>query len=341
VVAVDNIELHVRKGEFLTLLGPSGSGKTTTLMMVAGFELPSSGEIFFGQVNVLTVPPSKRNIGMVFQNYTLFPHMTVFDNVAFPLKMRKMPKREIKQRVNQVLELGKLSSFIMRYPRQLSGGQQQRVALARALVYDPPLLLMDEPLGALDKKLRDYMQIEIRAIQKELKITSIYVTHDQQEALTMSDRIAVFRNGKIQQVATPTELYENPKNRFVADFIGESNIIDGTITHLDDQSAILTTTDKALQIPCPRSPNLALTQEVQLVLRPEKIKFVKHPGSLPVVIGGSVEDVIYVGEIRRYRIRISDEQVVDLRQQISSGVDVFKKGDNVSIGWALDDSRIL
>jgi len=316
VVAVDNISLHVSEGEFLTLLGPSGSGKTTTLMLIAGFQTQ----------NILSVPPYNRNIGMVFQNYALFPHMTVFGNIAFPLKMRKHPKNEIKKRVEKVLETVKLPEFEKRYPKQLSGGQQQRVALARALVYDPPLLLMDEPLGALDKKLREYMQIEIRNLQRELKITSLYVTHDQQEALTMSDRIAVFDQGQIQQIGTPDELYEKPINRFVADFIGESNIIEGYIAHLNDHSAAITTDDKEVLIPCPRLPDLSLNQKIQLVIRPEKIKFLESSNVLSVALKGVVEEQIYIGEIN---------------QQISYGVTAFDKGDHVLIGWGLEDSKIL
>ena len=341
VVAVDDITLHVPEGEFLTLLGPSGSGKTTTLMMVAGFEMPTAGQIFIRGEDILSVPPYNRNIGMVFQNYALFPHMTVFGNIAFPLKMRKLPKKEIKERVDRVLETVKMPGFADRYPRQLSGGQQQRVALARALVYDPPLVLMDEPLGALDKKLREYMQIEIRNLQREFKITSLYVTHDQEEALTMSDRIAVFDQGKIQQVGTPNELYEKPGNRFVADFIGESNFIEGHITRFDEELAAMTITDKDVVIPCPRSPDLSLNQNVQLVIRPEKIKFIESSDNLPVSIKGVVEELIYIGEIMRYRIRISKDQTVDLKQQISYGISAFKKGDHVLIGWSLEDSRVL
>ncbi|OEU67759.1 MAG: hypothetical protein BBJ57_05100 [Desulfobacterales bacterium PC51MH44] len=341
VVAVEDISVQVGEGEFLTLLGPSGSGKTTTLMMIAGFELPTSGKIFIRGKNVMMIPPYERNIGMVFQNYALFPHMTVFSNVAFPLKMRKRPKKEIIQQVGRVLEIVKLPGFENRLPKQLSGGQQQRVALARALVYDPRLLLMDEPLGALDKKLREHMQIEIRNLQRELRITSLYVTHDQQEALTMSDRIAVFDEGKIQQVGTPDELYEKPSNPFVADFIGESNFIAGCIAHFKDEMAIMTSADKETEIPCPWSPDLTIEQQVQLVIRPEKVKFIEPAQQSAVKLGGAVEEVIYIGEIMRYTIRISREQTIDLKQQIMHGVKAFKKGDRVFVGWSLEDSKIL
>lgn len=341
VVAVDEISLHVDEGEFLTLLGPSGSGKTTTLMMIAGFELPTAGKIFIRGKDVMMVPPHERNIGMVFQNYALFPHMTVSNNVAFPLKMRKLSKKEITQRVGRVLEIVKLPGFENRLPRQLSGGQQQRVALARALIYDPPLLLMDEPLGALDKKLREHMQIEIRNLQRELRITSLYVTHDQQEALTMSDRVAVFDQGKIQQVGTPDELYEKPSNPFVADFIGESNFIAGHIVGLEDDSAIMTSEDREIEIPCPRTSGLVMEQKVQLVIRPEKIRFVEPSFNPLVRVDGVVEELIYSGEVRRYTIRISHEQTIDLKQQIMHGVKAFRKGDRVSVGWSLEDSKIL
>jgi len=341
IVAVDEISLHVDESEFLTLLGPSGSGKTTTLMMIAGFELPTAGKIFIRGKDIMMVPPHERNIGMVFQNYALFPHMTVSNNVAFPLKMRKLSKKEITQRVGRVLEIVKLLGFENRLPRQLSGGQQQRVALARAVVYDPPLLLMDEPLGALDKKLREHMQIEIRNLQRELRITSLYVTHDQQEALTMSDRIAVFDQGKIQQVGTPDELYEKPSNPFVADFIGESNFIAGHIVGLEDDSAVMTSEDREIEIPCPRTSGLVMEQKVQLVIRPEKIRFVEPSFNPLVRVDGVVEELIYSGEVRRYTIRISHEQTIDLKQQIMHGVKAFRKGDRVSVGWSLEDSKIL
>jgi ABC-type Fe3+/spermidine/putrescine transport system ATPase subunit len=312
--------------------------------MLAGFEPPTSGEIFIGGENILLIAPFKRNIGMVFQNYALFPHMTVFDNIAFPLKMRKMRTKEIITRVRRTLELTELSqlpNLEHRYPKQLSGGQQQRVALARALVYDPPVLLMDEPLGALDKKLREHMQVEIRNIQKNLRITSLYVTHDQQEALTMSDRIAIFNKGEIQQVGTPADIYERPSNRFVADFIGESNFIEGRITHLNQKSALMTILGSTLLIPCPYAPNLTLNKEVQLVIRPEKIKFVDVTESFHVTLQGVVEGFIYIGDIMKYLIRISNGRTLHIKQQVSYGMRAFRNGDDVTIGWNLNDSSIL
>ncbi len=341
IVAVDDISLHVEEGEFLTLLGPSGSGKTTTLMMVAGFELPTSGKIFIRGEDVMTVPPFERNIGMVFQNYALFPHMTVFNNIAFPLKMRKQSKGEISRRVARVLEIVKLPGFEFRLPKQLSGGQQQRVALARALVYDPPLLLMDEPLGALDKKLRDHMQIEIRNLQQELKITSLYVTHDQEEALTMSDRIAVFDQGKIQQVGRPDELYEKPQNRFVADFIGESNFLEGRTTRVGNDHILVAVGDGSVEIQCPKMPGITEKKEVQLSVRPEKIRFIEPSWDTPVKVEGVIEELIYSGEVTRYIVRIKSGDTINLKQQILHGVRSYKKGDRVFVGWSLEDARIL
>jgi spermidine/putrescine ABC transporter ATP-binding subunit len=243
VRAVDNVSLGIQHGEFLTLLGPSGSGKTTTLNMIAGFEVPTGGEILLEEDNITTVAPNNRGIGMVFQNYALFPHMTVFDNIAFPLKMRKTPSANIRKLIDEALAQVKLPAFESRYPHQLSGGQQQRIALARAIVFKPKILLMDEPLGALDKKLRDHMRLEIKHLQESLNITVIYVTHDQEEALTMSDRIAIMNEGKIIQLDTPEVLYESPANLFVADFIGESNFLNGRVAEVDADTIAIETNE--------------------------------------------------------------------------------------------------
>jgi len=225
--AVDDVSIDVERGEFLTLLGPSGSGKTTTLLMIAGFETPTSGVIELDGHDLVLSKPYERNIGMVFQNYALFPHMTAAKNVVFPLKMRRFPKQDINARAQRMLELVGLRRFADRYPRELSGGQQQRVALARGLVFNPDVLLLDEPLGALDKNLREQMQVEIKRIHREVGITMIYVTHDQTEAMTMSDRVAVFCNGKVEQVGSPLDVYNRPANRFVGEFIGDSNFLGG------------------------------------------------------------------------------------------------------------------
>lgn len=339
--AVDHISSEVKKGEFLTLLGPSGSGKTTTLMMIAGFVEPTSGDILIEGSSIVSKPPHKRDVGMVFQNYALFPHLTVFENIAFPLKMRKTEKSEIEKRVNDVLELVRLPEVSGRYPKQLSGGQQQRIALARALVFNPPLLLMDEPLGALDKQLREHMQLEIKHIQEDLDITVIYVTHDQAEALTMSDTIAVMNHGKIMQYGSAEDLYERPTNKFVAEFIGESNFLEGKIESIDGDS-IYARTHGQLEIHAKQNQDVSLGQEVFFTLRPERITFINEPGQMANTFNGVIEEVVYVGEISKYMIRLSEEDdLFILKQQNQLGVKKYKKGDRVIIGWNPEDMRLI
>ena len=228
-LVVRDLNLDIQRGEFLSLLGPSGSGKTTTLMMLAGFESPTAGDIFLDGKPITRTPPHKRNFGMVFQNYALFPHMTVAENIAYPLRVRKLPNAERDAKVKRALEMVQMGAMGGRYPSQMSGGQQQRVALARAMVFDPQLVLMDEPLGALDKQLREHMQIELKALHRQLGVTFVYVTHDQSEALTMSDRVAVFNDGRIQQIDRVDRLYETPSNRFVASFVGDNAVLDATV----------------------------------------------------------------------------------------------------------------
>ena len=239
VLVVKGLNLDIEEGEFVTMLGPSGSGKTTCLMMLAGFETPTNGEIYLDGKVISNIPPHKRGIGMVFQNYALFPHMTVYENLAFPLRVRKIPKDEADKKIDKALSMVSLHGFEARMPMQLSGGQQQRVAVARSLVFDPQVVLMDEPLGALDKQLREHMQFEIKRIADNLGITVVYVTHDQTEALTMSDRVAVFDDGRIQQLAPPAELYESPKNSFVAQFIGENNTLEGVVKEITNGMALV------------------------------------------------------------------------------------------------------
>ncbi|MCL4459911.1 MAG: ABC transporter ATP-binding protein [Chloroflexi bacterium] len=340
VVAVDDLCLEIKKGEFITLLGPSGSGKTTTLLMIAGFELPTSGEIFIDDEPVGFKPPYKRDVGMVFQNYALFPHMTVYDNIAFPLQMRKMAPKEIAERIRTVLELVKLSGMGKRYPRQLSGGQQQRVALGRALVFNPPVLLMDEPLGALDRKLREHMQIEIKHIQRQVNTTVIYVTHDQEEALVMSDRIAVMNDGRVQQVGTPDELYERPLNRFVADFIGETNLLQGEVIGISS-NACTVLTEGGLTIQTVRSDEVSPGQRVSVALRPEKILFVGKDIAGPNRWEGIIEEVIYIGEITKYRIGTVGGEILTVRLQNRLETPRLRKGDRVILGWGLEDAKIV
>src|SRR5262244_755813 len=271
VVAVQDVSVTIPPGSFFTLLGPSGSGKTTTLMMIAGFAYPTRGEVFVDGRSVAALPPQKRDLGMVFQSYAVFPHLTVFDNVAFPLEIRRIRRAEIRRRVGEALELVRLEGYDRRLPRQLSGGEQQRVALARALVFRPRVLLMDEPLGALDKKLRAHMQIELKHIQRHLHVTVIYVTHDQEEALTMSDRVAVMRRGRIEQVGTPAELYEAPASRFVADFLGESNFVDGVVVDAEPGGHWRCRTAGGLEFRGMGAAALAAGQLVTAAVRPEKL----------------------------------------------------------------------
>ena len=305
-IAVDGINLDIKDGEILTLLGPSGCGKTTTLRCIAGFIIPNDGEIYLGERRVTNLPPDKRDIGFVFQNYALWPHMTVYDNLAFGLRLRRVAKSEIKTRVDKALEMVRLSGFAERYPRQLSGGQQQRIALARALVIEPTVLLLDEPLSNLDAQLREEMRFEIRELQKSLGITAVYVTHDQAEALALSDRIAVMNKGVITQMGTPSQIYNQPSNRFVAGFIGLSSFVEGTVTHLngDTAYAVVTTTDQ-VKIRVPRS-DLTPNQKVTMAIRPEYIT-VKTEAARPVpeqanLLEGEVIRAAYLGDVIDYRI---------------------------------------
>jgi len=342
VTAVADVSLEIKEGEFITLLGPSGSGKTTTLMMIAGFLFPTSGDIRIGVESIISKPAHKRNIGIVFQNYSLFPHMTVFDNIAFPLRMRKRDPQDIRERVKGYLELVKLSGFEQRYPKQLSGGQQQRVALARALVFDPPILLMDEPLGALDKNLREAMQLEIKEIQERLQITTIYVTHDQSEALTMSDRIVVMNNGGIEQIGTAEELYENPTNRFVASFIGESNFLDGQVAGIDEKVTRITL-EGGIEFNIPNRDDLGIGETVCTVVRPEKLGFL--PGHKKPVgwntVEGVIEEVIYLGEIRRYKVKIREGHVLSVKISNVGDGESHGRGTRVKVGWKWTDGIVV
>ena len=340
VTAVDNIDLDVAPGEFLTLLGPSGSGKTTTLKMIAGLEHPTSGEVFIDQESVVDKPSFKRDLGMVFQNYALFPHMTVFDNIAFPLKMRSVSKTDIHEKVTSILDVVQLAGFDMRYPRQLSGGQQQRIALARALVYEPSVLLMDEPLGALDKKLREEMQLEVKQIQERIRITTIYVTHDQSEALTMSDTIALMNEGRIEQIGAPEELYEKPNSRFVADFIGESNFLEGDVSNIENQSTEIKTT-KGLVVQVKTRRGIEVGQSVTLAIRPEKIRLDATVERSVNLFQGKVDNVVYLGEIVKYVVTMdSGESIAAKSTNVTAGQQ-YKKGDRIRLGWRLEDCLIV
>ena len=340
-LVVKDLNLKMPKGEFLTMLGPSGSGKTTCLMMLAGFETATNGEIRLNGRNINQVPPHKRGIGMVFQNYALFPHMTVGENLSFPLEVRGMPKSDRDTKVMRALDMVQMGKFVNRRPAQLSGGQQQRIALARALVFDPELVLMDEPLGALDKQLREHMQFEIKALHNRLGITVVYVTHDQGEALTMSDRVAVFNDGVIQQLDAPDELYERPKNSFVAQFIGENNKLPGTIEALDGTKALVRLATGEL-IDATAVNIREKGQQTLVSMRPERVEF--KPEMMPAgahTIGAVVKEVIYMGDILRARLSVAGSDNFVMKMRNTLGQTKLSPGQKINIGWHPQDARAL
>ena len=351
VHALDRVDLDVRSGEFLTLLGPSGSGKTTLLMVLAGFTRPDAGSVRFGDREVVRLPPHKRDVGMVFQNYALFPHMDVAANIAFPLRLRRMNAPEIAHRVERALETVQLAGYGARRIDQLSGGQRQRIALARAIVFEPRILLMDEPLSALDKQLREHMQIELRALHDQLGMTTIYVTHDQREALTMSDRIAVIQHGRVMQLDTPRRIYETPANRFVAGFIGESTFVpverlaDGARDVGDAPRARYRCAGRALTCKAPGEADGKLV----LLLRPERVRIVHGPARDDVnELDGEVEDVIYQGDTYLVQVRLMDGERangmrIGVRGIASSDAlaSTPARGERVRLGIAVDDSIVL
>jgi putative spermidine/putrescine transport system ATP-binding protein len=339
-LVVKDLNLDVQKGEFLTMLGPSGSGKTTCLMMLAGFEPATHGEIYLNNQPINNVPPHKRGIGMVFQNYALFPHMTVAENLAFPLEVRRMSKSERESRVNRALEMVQLGDFGKRRPAQLSGGQQQRVAVARALVFDPDLVLMDEPLGALDKNLREQMQYEIKHIHENLGVTVVYVTHDQSEALTMSNRIAVFNDGVVQQLAPPDALYERPENAFVAQFIGENNKLHGTVSDIDGDYCVV---ESHGGVPVyARAVNVSQRGEQStLSLRPERVAINPEPGAVQNLFEAKVLELIYLGDHIRTRIALLGRDDFIVKVPNSADHATLVEGDVIRVGWLQEDCRAL
>jgi len=340
-LVVKNLNLDVAKGEFLTMLGPSGSGKTTCLMMLAGFEPATHGEIFLNESPINKVPPHKRGIGMVFQNYALFPHMTVAENLAFPLEVRHIDKADREQRVNRALDMVQLGAFGDRRPAQLSGGQAQRVAVARSLVFDPDLVLMDEPLGALDKNLREQMQYEIKHIHENLGLTVVYVTHDQSEALTMSNRIAVFDDGIIQQCDPPPVLYEEPNNAFVAGFIGENNRFVGKVVE-DDGDTVRVEVDNNAGTIVGKKVNVGgVGSRSTLSLRPERVTVDPEGGSLPNIFSGIAEELIYLGDHIRTRFTVLGHDDFIVKIPNSAVHAHLKEGDTVNIGWNAEDCRAL
>jgi putative spermidine/putrescine transport system ATP-binding protein len=335
--AVDEVSLNVQAGQFLTLLGPSGSGKTTILSLIAGFETPTSGTVSIGERRVDMLSPEKRGVGLVFQNYALFPHMTVAQNVGFPLRMRGLSGREIDPRVMAALDLVQLADQAPKMPSQLSGGQQQRVALARALVYEPTVLLMDEPLGALDRRLREVVKLELVALHRTIATTIIYVTHDQDEALTMSDQIAVMRAGKIVQIGTPREIYEHPVDDFVAAFVGESTLLAGRLGQLDGQySTVALDSGAIVEAQAPRS--ITTGSDVRLLLRPEKIRLLP-PGQ--GWLDGMIADAIYLGDSTRYQVDLGNGLGLFVRGHNRADLPGFRPGDRVSVGWDPADAIVL
>ena len=338
LLVVKDLNLDIAEGEFITMLGPSGSGKTTCLMMIAGFETPTNGEIFLDSNPISNIPPHKRGIGMVFQNYALFPHMTVYENLAFPLKVRKMSKEDIDKKVDKALSMVSLSGFENRMPGQLSGGQQQRVAVARALVFDPAVVLMDEPLGALDKNLRESMQYEIKHIHENIGVTVVYVTHDQSEALTMSNRIAVFNDGKVQQLSSPDKLYEEPENSFVAEFIGENNRFDGEVLDMSN-GVCKVKIGQGEMLANPISVK-SKGEKTTVSIRPERA-LINPKDKMDNNQKGKIEEVIYHGDHTRLRINLLGNSEFILKVPNSSQNLDLKLGNEINIGWSSQDARAL
>ncbi len=334
VVAVDHVSLNIRENEFFSLLGPSGCGKTTTLRIIAGLEEPDGGVVRLHGQDVTDIPTHRRNIGMVFQHLALFPHMNVFENIAFGLKMRKVPKEEVKNRVKKMLEIVDLKGMETRRINQLSGGQQQRVALARALVTEPRVLLLDEPLGALDLKIRQHMMVELKNIQRKVGTTFIYVTHDQTEAMTMSDRIAVMKDGRVQQVGTPTDIYFKPKSAFVASFIGEAvNLVKGRI-----QDGFLTTQDMDQPILVNYKESLP---EAYLAVRPEAININSGLDSLDNIFEGVIREAIFKGSYIEYRVEVGSRVFIVHQHGHSLNKHTFTVGEKVKIGWKSDEGAVI
>lgn len=340
-LVVKDLNLSMPKGEFLTMLGPSGSGKTTCLMMLAGFETATHGEIILDGQPINNIPPHKRGIGMVFQNYALFPHMTVAENLAFPLEVRGIDKSDREAKVQRALDMVQMGAFGARRPAQLSGGQQQRVALARALVFEPELVLMDEPLGALDKQLREHMQFEITNLAHDLGITTVYVTHDQTEALTMSDRVAVFEDGRIQQLAPPDQLYEEPENSFVAQFIGENNTLTGQIKSIDGGTCVVTL-DSGEEIDAKPVNVDRPGERTQISIRPERVEFdMKRLQKGAHTLKAEVKEFIYMGDIFRTRLSVAGNDNFIVKTRNAPNQVRLQPGTQIDIGWQPEDCRAL
>jgi putative spermidine/putrescine transport system ATP-binding protein len=340
VVALAEASLDLREGEFLTLLGPSGSGKTTLLMIVAGLVQPDAGEVRIDGRLATYLPSFKRDIGMVFQSYALFPHLTVFENIAFPLRMRRVQPAAIAREVHRVLEIVRLPDVGHRLPRELSGGQQQRVALARCIVYRPSIVLMDEPLGALDKKLRDRMQLEIKHLHTELGITVLYVTHDQEEAMIMSDRICLMNEGRIEQVGSPTDLYFRPRTLFAADFLGESNLLEATVVAIEASTLVLSGTAGAT-LRAPLAAGVRPGDRVKLVVRPERLALLGPGEDAANVLDGVLREVILVGGVTKYYVTLGDGRAVSATRLTAGPPGPLTTEAKVRVGWAVDGGVVL
>ncbi len=336
ITAVDSVSLDVEPGEFLTLLGPSGSGKTSILMTVAGFVPAASGRVLVDGDDLLGRPPNERNLGMVFQDYALFPHMSVAENIGFPLKMRNWSKADIQQAVDDALEMVRLTGYGHRRPTQLSGGEQQRVALARSTVFDPPVLLMDEPLGALDRQLREHLQTELKRVQSRTGITTLYVTHDQQEAMTLSDRIAVMRDGRIEQIGTPAELYDRPATRFVASFVGETNLFRGRPT--GSGSGAMLETENGGQIPLDGIADLPRDEMIEISIRPERLTI---GGDARCTVEATIVEVGFAGEMIRVTAQTSSGDQFRVKQQNRGQAGQLATGTSIQIGWNPEDLVVL
>jgi putative spermidine/putrescine transport system ATP-binding protein len=341
-LVVKDLNISIGKGEFLTMLGPSGSGKTTCLMMLAGFEVATHGDILLGGTPINNIPPHKRGIGMVFQNYALFPHMTVAENLSFPLEVRGMGKSEREAKIKRALEMVQMGDFGNRRPAQLSGGQQQRIALARALVFEPELVLMDEPLGALDKQLREHMQFEITRLAHELGITTVYVTHDQTEALTMSDRVAVFEDGRIQQLAPPDELYEAPVNSFVAQFIGENNTLEGEVIEMvSDEVCVVRLDDGEVFDANPVNVH-KFGDRTRVSIRPERVEFnADRMHDSAHTLHAEVKEFIYMGDTFRTRLSVAGNDDFIIKSRNAPDQVRLRPGEKIEIGWLPQDCRAL
>jgi putative spermidine/putrescine transport system ATP-binding protein len=334
---IERLNFSIAKGEFISLLGPSGSGKSTLLMILAGFEAPSSGSVWLNGRRIEHVPAHRRNMGIVFQNYALFPHMTAAENIAFPLRRRGVPKARIAADVARALDMVQLSHLSGRKPSQMSGGQQQRIALARALVFEPQVVLMDEPLGALDKQLREQMQLDIRALHRRLGLTIMFVTHDQSEALTMSDRIAIFDRGRIEQVGTPEEVYDRPASRFVSEFIGETNLMHGTVGAIDQAGADVVIGD-ALVLKVVPTPALGIGQTVSISIRPERLRLAPRRPTALNAIDATIVDAVYQGDHLRISAEAAHARLVVRADRQAAG---FAIGERIQVEFAPADCWVI